>query len=198
MKPSLLAAGPLVATVWFTVFPLYLRAQQPGATPPAVGLVGLNPYTQARTPTLTVPAGAGATSGSNARLNKLAALAGSDVTTPATVQAVNGLFSEVSLGYLDGSGKPPAPATVTLQFDASVAGTTVWVQPMDGGAILSQDASGKPVSLPGGTFLALDATGAATLSFQAPARTGRFQVLIRCQNVSSTLPFVVLDPSVDN
>ena len=121
------------------------------------------------------------------------------VATPAPLQplARYGVFDEVNLGFLDKSGNP-TPAAVYLQFDPSRAGSGVWVQPLDGGQIATWDANGKAVYSNAGAFLPIPVTGQVAFSFQALARSGRYQVLIRLDSVSTIMPFVILDPSLDN
>ncbi len=182
-------------------------AQQPAVSAGGSGLgttplLTLDAYNALRTPSISLTLGKLVKGSLAAKLAKLNALAdGSD--TPAVPgliqpQSRNGVFDEVSLGYLDGSGKPPAPVNVTLQFIAARAGATVWIQPLDGGAILGQDADGNPISSPGGCAGVLDASGQLVFGYQALALPGRYQVLVRLDNVSTILPFIIQDPSQDN
>lgn len=183
-----------------------LLAQVPSAAPalpvtplPAVG--DLDAYQAARVPVVTVslPQPAASPNKLDRRLARLAATAagaGDLLPTPPTIQAHGRIFDEVNLGDLLG-GQAPATAVI-LQFLATRAGATVWVQPLDGGAILTQDAEGKTVTNAGGAPLVVGALGQLNFSFQAPARPGRYQVLIRLDSVSTLLPFVILDPSGDN
>ena len=197
---------------WAFVFLLMLqtplaRAQQSvasasGSTTGTVAPVGLGTYNGLSTPSITLTVGALAKGSLTTKLANLTAVA-AGTATPSTSgliqpQSRNGVFDEVNLGYLDASGKAPAPVNISLQFDASRAGATVWVQPLDGGAILSQDANGNPISSPGGCAVVLDASGQLVFSYQALTLPGRYQVLIRLDNVSSILPFIIPDPNQDN
>ena len=182
-----------------------VHAQQPsnaagGGNAGITALISLDAYRLARTPTVTLTLGLPA-KGSLAKSTKPGALAGDDASAvpgPIQPQSHNGVFDEINLGYLDGSGKAPAPANVTLQFDASRAGMTVWVQPLDGGAILAQDSSGSPVSSPGGCTLVLNTLGQLVFGYQALTQMGRYQVLIRLEDVSTILPFVIPSPTQDD
>ena len=168
-----------------------------------------DPYIVARTPAVTLTfasvqaatSARGPSAASAANVALAASANGAEVTPPATntVQPVwhYGVFDEINLGFLS-DGTAPPPTSVSLQFDTSRAGASVWIQPLDGGTINFQNADGSTGSDPQGVFLTLDAQGTLTFAFQAPAQAGRFQVLLRLDNISSFLPFVVLDPSQDN
>lgn len=174
-----------------------VQAQQPVTLPSLpITAAGLASHV----PIITLTLGAPAKRGFAARLAKLNALAGNDVSSTPSLfqpQVRNGLFDEINLGYLNGSAAP-SPASVTIQFDVALAGATVYVQPLDGGAILAQDADGNPLNSPAGCNLTLNALGQTTFGYQAPPQIGRYQVLIRVGNASSVLPFVVSDPSQSN
>lgn len=196
--------SPLVSILLLLHIPL-TEAQQPAAIvsgSSTAAPVSLDTYTALRTPSVTLTTGTFIKGSLAAKLANLTAQANNS-DTPATPsllqpQARNGVFDEVNLGYLDGSGKAPPPVNVTLQFDASRAEVTVWVQPLDGGTILAQDANGKSISSPAGCTVVLDASGQLVFGYQALALPGRYQVLIRLDNISTILPFVIPDPSQGN
>lgn len=154
-------------------------------------------YRQVRTPVVTLSLGNTAKTSSAAKgSSKSIATDGITNEPPATYQPQqnSGIFDEISLGYLDGTTTAPT-ANVSLQFDAGRAGANVWVQPLDGGKITVLNANGALVTSSDGVSIPLSALGQLSFGFQPPAKIGRYQVLIRLDNVSSTLPFVILDPA---
>ena len=177
----------------------------PAATPGTTvidGITDLGAYRQARQPTasvaitfpvkniLSLPTQSLATR----TLPASPASQAAGVLSTLQPTALDGIFSEVNLGFLSGSNPPP-PATVTLQFNPSRAGTAIWVQTLDGGSLQTQDAEGHAVNIQGGGWIELNAAGQISFTFQAPAFSARYQVLVRLDNVSSVLPFLVPDPT---
>ncbi len=120
--------------------------------------------------------------------------AATGIATALQPTLLGGVFSEVNLGYLNGAKLPPS-ARLTLQFDASRAGAAVWVQALDGGTLQTQDATGNSVDIAGGGWIELDSAGQISFTFQAPALSARYQVMVRLDNVSTVLPFIVPDPT---
>ena len=161
-------------------------------------------YRRARTPSVNVvltaaspKASLPAQSAAANVVRSTPAAAGQAATATLQPQIIaGGLLGEVNLGALSGS-TPPA-ASVTLQFDPANAGTQVWVQTLDGGILQAQDSTGQTTTAAGGFWLPLDNTGQLNFTFQAPAQSSSFRVLIRLGNISTILPFVVPDPSQDN
>lgn len=194
-----------LALLFLVLEPSHLQAQQPAAQSGnnsviTFPIISLDAYRAKRTPVITLNLGKPRKGSFAAKLAHINALAGADAATATPLdqiqpQSHNGVFDEVNLGYLNG-GTAPA-AGIALQFDASQAGETVWVQPLDGGSILTQDIDGNPVSSPAGCTFALDASGQVAFSYQALALPGRYQVLIRLGNVSMMLPIVIPDPNQD-
>lgn len=199
---------PSIFVFWLVLLQSPLaQAQQPvasvsGSSTGTSTTISPSTYNTLRTPSITLTIGTLAKGSLTDRPTNAGALAAGESRSGGTgliqPQSRNGVFDEVTLGYLDGSGKAPVPVNVSLRFDTSHAGAAVWVQPLDGGAILTQDANGKPVSNPGGCKVVLDASGQLVFSYQALAVPGRYQVLIRLDNVSSILPFIIPDPKQAN
>ena len=203
--PGLLNAAPLVLAAILGAGLASARAQAllptappaPAATP---GNTDLTAYRLARRPTVSTaiafPA-SGVPTQNLATTWKAGALPVAGLL-PTILQphTVGGVFSEINLGLLQGANPPP-PATVTLQFDPANAGALVWVQALDGGTLQAQDPSGNPVKMGAGGWIQLDPTGQMSFTFQVPAASARYQVLVRLDNVSSVLPFVVPDPTLN-
>ena len=189
-----------------TVAPVQVGSPTPSPTATPVGPGAFSPpsiidvYQLARTPSITITLGALAKNSLAARLKRLRAIANDELPVPANIiQPLQrgGVFDEINLGYFAADALMPA-TSVTLQFDVGRAGASIWVQPLDGGTILVQDAGGNPVSSQDGSAITLNAAGQAAFSFQPLAQAGRYQVLVRLDNVSTVLPFVLLDPNMDN
>ena len=153
-------------------------------------------YAKARTPTASV----GLTLGSATAVppqNPLTQLIQTDAaTTLLQPQVIGNVFSVVNLGALSGN-TPPPPAAVTLQFDPARAGTKVWVQTLDGGTLQTLDSSGQAVAIQGGYWGTLNAAGQLIFTFQAPSASARYQVVVRLDNVSTIVPFVVPEATGD-
>ncbi len=106
----------------------------------------------------------------------------SDVITFASGQAIRahsaaGRFAPLSLNALD-------TATIKLQFAATLAGTPVTVQALDGGTVGSTDQSA-----------AVAADGTTSFQFQAANQPGLYRVLVIAGTTVSVVQFSVPAPA---
>ena len=84
--------------------------------------------------------------------------------------------------------------TVTLSYSLDRTGDLVWVQMATlGGTLYVTDSANHTYSGARGFYLTLGNDGKAKFNYQAPDVSGTYQVLTRCDNVITTVPFRVPD-----
>ena len=164
-------------------------APSPGAAPAAHALPS--------------PAGTGAAAAADLPLQPTASggtFAQIDLSTatttaaPTTLKAIRQAARANAATASAASTAAPALATVTLSYDASRAGSVVWVQALGGGTLSTLDENSHPITATDGFALVIGPTGTLTFSFQAPVNPNTYQVLTRLDNVKTTLSFLVPDP----
>ena len=104
----------------------------------------------------------------------------------------------LTLGTTTPSSTNARLAKLTALAGGDAPTTPVALQPQaHGGVVLLPDASGNPQSHPEGGSVLINVLGQATFAFQSPAPAGRYQIVVRLDNVSTILPFLVADPSLN-
>lgn len=128
-----------------------------------------------------------------------------------TVQASGGAFGLIPLGSSAtplsvsrhshqnsaASSQGNGGVSVSLQFDSARASSPVWIQTLDGGSFQTTDENGQPQTIIGGLGIPIGADGKVSFVFVPPAADGRYQVLIKLDDVTNIMPFMVGNPQAD-
>lgn len=166
-------------------------------------------YQQARTPSaVVVPA---PTTPVSQTTPTQSTLPSSQADSP-PIQASGGAFNVIPIGSTPATGfasegnplastgtaRPAAAGvSVTLQFEAAKASTPVWIQTLDGGSLQTADENGQTLTTIGGLSLPTGADGKVRFVFVPPAADGLYQVLIKLEDVTNVMPFMVGNPDAN-